>query len=243
MIRSIVSALVRRLPVPALLPDADAEALATIRRAIPFTMTSPERIFSVIQSVRYVSQAGLPGAFVECGVWRGGSMMAAALTLLQLNRQDIDLYLFDTYEGMSEPTALDVDLAGKSAVPRYSRAKAKSGSKWCRASVEDVRANLAGTGYDPGRVRLIKGLVEDTIPSSAPSAISILRLDTDWYESTRHELVHLFPRLVLGGVLIIDDYGHWQGSRRATDEYLKSCGISMLLNRVDYTARVGVKSG
>src|ERR1700742_1166977 len=106
MIRSLVSALVRRLAVPALLPDADAEALATRRRPIPLPMPSPERIFSVIQSVRYVAHAGLAGAFVECGVWRGGSMMAAALTLLQLNRQDIDLYLFDTYEGMSEPTAV-----------------------------------------------------------------------------------------------------------------------------------------
>jgi hypothetical protein len=90
-------------------------------------------------------------------------------------------------------------------------------------------------------VRFVKGLVEDTLPSSAPESIALLRLDTDWYESTRHELIHLFPRLVSGGVLILDDYGHWQGARKALDEYFEEHGVKMLLNRIDYSARIGVK--
>jgi hypothetical protein len=90
-------------------------------------------------------------------------------------------------------------------------------------------------------VRLVKGKVEDTVPKNAPEKIALLRLDTDWYESTRHELVHLFPRLLPGGVLIIDDYGHWQGARKAVDEYIAGNQVKILLNRVDYTGRIGVK--
>jgi predicted O-methyltransferase YrrM len=108
--------------------------------------------------------------------------------------------------------------------------------------MEDVAEALRTTGYDQRRVHLIKGKVEDTVPGAAPETIALLRLDTDWYESTRHELEHLFPRLSPGGVIIIDDYGHWQGARRATDEYLQQNRIRLLLNRIDYTARIGVKA-
>jgi len=226
---------------PSVFPDFDADARRIIQRVKPFTLTDPERIFSVIQAARYVVRAGLPGSFVECGVWRGGSMMAAALTLLQLGKHNVKLHLFDTYEGMTAPSRADVDFAGASAAGRFAWRKTRTGSTWCRASLEDVQANIASTGYDLANVEFVKGRVEDTIPSAAPMTISILRLDTDWYDSTRHELVHLFPRLAPGGVLIIDDYGHWQGSRQATDEYFEARGISLLLNRVDYTGRVGVK--
>ena len=82
--------------------------------------------------------------------------------------------------------------------------------------------------------------MEDTIPKKAPQMISLLRLDTDWYESTRHELIHLFPRIAPFGVIIIDDYGHWQGVREAVDEYIRENNIKILLNRVDYTGRIGV---
>jgi hypothetical protein len=104
-----------------------------------------------------------------------------------------------------------------------------------------VQRAVRSTGYDPGKIHLIKGKVEDTVPGAAPTKIALLRLDTDWYESTRHELEHLFPRLSPGGVIIIDDYGHWQGARRATDEFLAQHNIPLLLNRIDYTARIGVK--
>jgi O-methyltransferase len=142
---------------------------------------------------------------------------------------------------MTAPTERDVDIGGASAAGRFSRTRTRAGSTWCRASIEDVQENLASTGYDLARTHFVKGKVEETIPAHSPDSISILRLDTDWYESTRHELVHLFPRLTRGGVLIIDDYGHWKGSRRAVDEYFEGLGVTVLLNRVDYTGRIGVK--
>jgi hypothetical protein len=107
--------------------------------------------------------------------------------------------------------------------------------------MDDVRANLALTGYPEQLIHLVPGMVEETIPDAAPATIALLRLDTDWYASTRHELVHLWPRLVSGGVCIIDDYGHWQGSRQAVDEYLAEQNLTVLMHRLDYSGRLIIK--
>ncbi|MBM2829335.1 MAG: macrocin-O-methyltransferase domain protein [Gammaproteobacteria bacterium] len=223
--------------------DLDQESVDIIRRVKPYTMTSTERLFSLIQAVRYVLKTNIPGDIVECGVWRGGSMMAVAYTLKQLEVCDRDLYLFDTFEGMTRPTNDDIDFQDQPASKRFERSqRSNNSSEWCHVSIEDVQRNLFTTEYSKERIKFIKGRVEDTIPDSAPDRISILRLDTDWFESTRHELTHLYPRLSKGGVLIIDDYGHWQGCRKATDEYFAQHNISILLNRIDYTGRIAVKS-
>ncbi len=223
--------------------DIDASAAATIRAVRPYTMTSPERLFALIQAVRYVSRASVPGDVVECGVWRGGSMMAAAMTLLERNDVSRELYLFDTYEGMTAPTPRDVSLDGHAARDLLNaRPRSEEDPVWAYAQLESVKAAMHGTGYDPARVRFVRGPVEQTVPGSAPQRIALLRLDTDWYESTRHELLHLYPRLARGGVLIIDDYGHWKGARQAVDEYLAETGAKLLLHRIDYTGRVAVKT-
>jgi hypothetical protein len=222
--------------------DFDAKAIETIARVRSYTMTSPERLYALIQAVRYVAAASIPGDIVECGVWRGGSMMAAARTLLECGDVSRHLYLFDTFEGMSAPGARDVGVDGQAASELLrSQDRNDPGSAWCYASVEDVQSAMARSGYDAARVHFLKGKVEDTIPAQAPARIAILRLDTDWYESTRHELEHLYPRLSPGGVLIIDDYGHWAGCRQAVDEYFASRKLHALLNRVDYTGRIAVK--
>jgi len=214
--------------------DFDRPAADIIQSVRAHTMTSPERLFAFIQAVRYVSSASIPGDVVECGVWRGGSMMAAARTLVECGDETRTLHLFDTFEGMSAPTDKDVAIDGVSADALLTQQdKGDPYSAWCLATLEDVKAAMAGTRYPPDRIRYVRGKVEDTIPGNAPDRISILRLDTDWYESTRHELEHLFPRLVKGGVLIIDDYGHWKGARQAVDEYLETKGIRLLLNRID----------
>ncbi len=227
---------------PPRLPDIDAAAARTIEVVRPFTMTSSERLYALIQAVRYVSAASVPGDLVECGVWRGGSMMAAARTLIECGDAKRELYLFDTFEGMSAPSEYDIAPDGSSAAALLSSSdRTDPNSAWCYATQEDVDAAMAGTGYPRGHIHLVKGKVEDTIPLGAPARIAILRLDTDWYESTRHELEHLYPRLSPGGVLIIDDYGHWAGCRRAVDEYFAARTMPLLLNRVDYTGRVAVK--
>jgi len=201
-------------------------------------MTSPDRIYALIQAVRYVSANDIAGSIVECGVWKGGSMAAVARTLLQTQDVRPELYLFDTFEGMTEPTAKDVDYTGKKASQVMQDVP---GDRCDDAPLEQVKEVLYGTGYPRERIYFVRGRVEETIPASAPDSISLLRLDTDWYDSTRHELVHLFPRLSKAGVIIIDDYGHWQGSRQACDEYFAQNRIPILLNRIDYSGRIALK--
>jgi O-methyltransferase len=227
-------------PRPDFPPDFDDHDIAEHLAVAERTMTSPERIYALRNAVRYVHHTQLPGAIVECGVWRGGSMMAVARTLLELGVSDRELYLFDTFEGMSEPTDKDKMYTGQDAAMLL-EGRAKEERLWAYAPLEDVRQAVLGVGYDAERIHFAKGKVEDTLPDAAPEQIALLRLDTDWYESTLHELVHLYPRLVSGGVLIIDDYGHWQGAREAVDEYVAEHEIPLLLNRVDYTARIAIK--
>jgi O-methyltransferase len=217
--------------------DIPAEDAAIVRSVRPWTMTSAERLYALIQAVRYVNAGKIPGAIVECGVWKGGSMAAAAKTLLQIGDTERELYLFDTFEGMSPPTQRDVDYSGKAAAELLAEAPAFL----CDAPLETVKSVLNGTGYPAEKIHFVQGMVEKTIPDFAPKSIAILRLDTDWYESTKHELIHLFPRLAHNGVIIIDDYGHWKGARQACDEYFSENRVPILLNRVDYTGRIAVK--
>jgi hypothetical protein len=169
------------------------------------------------------------------------------LTLQELGIDDRDIYLYDTFEGMPEPTELDTSRLESPALDTWNEASTSGDKAWPHFfndeifSEQIVRDNVLSTGYPEERVRFVRGKVEETVPGVAPDQIALLRLDTDWYESTRHELIHLYPRLVPGGVLIIDDYGHWEGARRAVDEYFAEQADPILLSRIDYTARIGVK--
>lgn len=228
-------------------PDSTLSQREIIEAVTPFTMTSPERVLALCDAVQYVQENNIVGDIVECGVWKGGSMAAVCQTLNALGTTNRTLWMYDTFDGMSEPTESDVDLHGHAAAEMLAEsdmANAESReSIWCRCSLENVKATLRETGYPESQMRFIKGKVEDTLPNQSPERISILRLDTDWYESTRCELEILFPKLVPGGVLIIDDYGHWQGCRKAVDEHFAANNIRMFLHRVDYTGRLGIKAG
>ncbi len=219
-------------------PDIDEPdflaALASCRAA---TMTSKERLYALYGAVRYAVEAKIAGAFVECGVWKGGSVMMMALTLRNLGETDRDIYLFDTFTGPPPAGKEDTDYTGASMA-----ALEAQGVVWPRSPADEVRANLAATGYPMERFHLVAGDVLQTIPKQAPARIALLRLDTDWYESTRHELEHLFPRLEKRGAMIIDDYGHLRGARKAVDEYLAGLPERYFLQRVDYTARLLLKA-
>lgn len=216
-------------------PDFTAEDLQILESVRPFTQTSPERLYALLQSVRYVQRHSIPGAIVECGVWKGGSMMAAARALLDLGDSSRELFLFDTFQGMTEPADVDVAYNGVCAKRLMEREPELNA-----VALAEVKANMQSSGYPEGKLHFIRGKVEDTLPREAPPQIALLRLDTDWYESTKHELVHLFPRIAPSGVLIIDDYGHFAGCRKAVDEYLETLTVPILLNRVDYTGRIAV---
>jgi len=223
--------------------DFSSESVEICEIVKPYTMTSPERVNSLINAVQYVIKNKIDGAFVECGVWKGGSSMAMALTLNKLGSEKRDLHLYDTFSGMSAPSDVDISIKGTAAHQKFSKTQiSDDSSDWCLSSLEEVKQNLFSTGYDKEKIHFIEGKVEDTIPKSIPKEIALLRLDTDWYESTKHELIHLFPLLKPNGVLIIDDYGHWEGARKAVDEYISDNNIRILLNRIDYTGRIAVKT-
>ncbi len=208
----------------------------------PYTKTSPERVNALIGAVQYVVKNKIDGAMVECGVWKGGSTMAMALTLKNLGDESRELYLYDTFSGMSAPTDVDISIDGAKADDTFSQTKiSEDSSDWYSSSLGEVKENLFTTGYPKGKIHFIEGKVENTIPTEIPNKIALLRLDTDWYESTKHEMTHLFPLLKQNGVLVIDDYGYWEGARKAIDEYISDNSIRILLHRIDYTGRIAIK--
>lgn len=221
--------------------ELDADFMAAFEKCSRFTMTSVERMYASWTAAHYVVANGIPGDFAECGVWRGGSVLLLLSALIHAGDTTRDVYLYDTFAGMTKPTAED-RAADMEDTESYWRAAQKDGvTDWCYGSLEEVQHNLSLSGYPKERLHFVKGPVEQTVPSTVPDSLAYLRLDTDWYESTRHEMVHLYPLLNQFGVLLIDDYGHWQGARKAVDEYFAEKGLKPLIFRTDYTGRALLK--
>ncbi|GAH62376.1 unnamed protein product, partial [marine sediment metagenome] len=183
--------------------DIENDFINIYQKSKNYSITSLERMYSLFKAIQYVLKNKIPGDIVECGVAKGGSMMLCALTMLKMNNTKKKLYLYDTYEGMSKPTDKDVrSYDNFPAMDKWKNLQEKKINKWSYVPLEEVKKNLYSTGYPREELIFIKGKVEDTIPDIIPDKISILRLDTDWYESTYHELCYLFPKLSLYGVLI-----------------------------------------
>ncbi len=236
---SRTSSLHNRLPIEA--TSTDRQIIDKVR---PFTMTSTERIWTLVQAVDYLENNSVQGDFVECGVWRGGSVMAMVLRLQQLNAADRKIWLYDTFEGMTPPTKEDVDaVAGTTAAQLLETTQSADGDNvWCIANQSDVERNLATTNYPIQNLKYVVGDVSETLKVNVPEKIALLRLDTDWYESTKFELEVLYPKLVIGGVCILDDYGHWQGARKAVDDYFANKAARPLLLPVDFSGRIFIKT-
>jgi hypothetical protein len=219
-----------------------------VERCQPYTMTSIERMVATADAVEYVVDRQIPGALIECGVWKGGSVLAMISTLQRLGTVDRDVYLCDTFTGMTSPTSEDTSRFERRATAVFDRAVRKGLTPWAAAFADEVfgldkvKEVVLKTGYPTERIHFLVGPVETTLPAQAPSEIALMRLDTDWYTSTRHEMEHLYPRLSAGGVLIVDDYGHWDGARGAVEEYFTAHGGRPLLSRTDYTGRMAIKS-
>lgn len=230
---------VQRAGVPADISDRAFRDSA--RRCQPYTQTSPERMYALWQAVEHIERRAVAGDIVECGVWRGGSSMLAALAAAHFGHSSRHLWLFDTFAGMSDPGPDDLYADGTPIATDWQKRANPADPLFCYAGLDEVRANLATTGYPQERVSYVQGKVEDTLADARVEQVSILRLDTDWYESTKLELEIFWDRISPNGVLIIDDYGDWQGARRAVDEFFEGRSDAPLLIRVDSTARTAVK--
>ena len=207
----------------------------------PYTMTSLERVVSLIRATNYIIDKGIKGDFVECGVWRGGSSMIIAKILFDRAITDRKLLLYDTFEGMVEPADIDKTYDGVLARKLLNEEPKEQSVVWAYSPLDEVKANIAKTGLNPNQIKFIKGDVSETLLDNAPEEISLLRLDTDWYESTKLELEMLFPSVTKNGLIIIDDYGHWEGCKKAVDEYINKLEEPYFFNRIDYTGRLIIK--
>jgi len=230
------------IPPEQYLSDMEGDFIEIWENIKLFTMTSVERGYSLYKSVEYIVKNNIPGDFVECGVWKGGSCMLMAMALEKFGDRERKIYLYDTYEGMPKPTEEDIiSWNGRSVLEKWE--EDKSGKKdnfgsWA-VGLDEVKENISRINYPRTNLIFVPGDVAETLKKVKPENISLLRLDTDWYASTVEELETLYPLLVEKGVLIIDDYGHFDGARKAVDEYFQNRTI--LLNRIDYTGRISIK--
>ena len=201
-----------------------------------YSMTPPFRQWTFLRALEYVERSQIEGDIVECGVWRGGNIMLAKAYVSSERRY----WLYDTFAGMSEPTEHDVSSDGRAATRIHAAPQKQQHNTWGFASLKEVQDNFQRHGLLDETVIFRRGKVEETLESEPlPERIAVLRLDTDWYESTLVELKRLYPLLAPGGVLILDDYGSWLGSKRAVDEYFG--GRAPLLVPVDCASRMAVK--
>lgn len=217
--------------------DADKNFQQVYDKIKAYTMVELERCYALYHAVLYIIRNGIKGDFAECGVWKGGSVMLIACTLLEAGITDRKIYLYDTFEGMAKPGEND----GETEKAEWEKNKVNEQlNNWCLSPLEEVQGNMLSTGYPKDNFIFVKGKVEETVPETMPGKLALLRLDTDWYESTKHELTHLYPLVEKGGILIIDDYGAWPGARKAVDEYFSANG-NVYLNRLDFTGRLVIK--
>lgn len=209
-----------------------------------FTMSNPDPIYSLITATRYIVENQIEGDFVECGTWSGGCSMAIALTLMELGETSRNIWIYDTFAGMTKPGEMDVTYGDKvmSALPFWQENNGSdSGSDWANISLDRVKMNLSSTNYPMEKLKFIEGNVLETLNDLLPNKIALLRLDTDWYDSTKKEMVALYPKLSSGGVCIVDDYGAWAGSKQAVDEFMSENLPRPLMHITDWTTRTWVK--
>lgn len=223
------------------IPELDARDEGYLERIHGLSMTAPIAQWEFIRALRYVEAREIPGSIVECGVWRGGNLVLAGLVRKEVSSRR-EIFAFDTFAGMTAPTEHDHKaVAEVNTVAKFEQLERDGHNEWCYASIEDVTANFARVVGKDAQLRTVKGPVQETLtdPANIPDQIAILRLDTDFYDSTKAEMEILYPRLQSGGILIVDDYGEWAGARKAVDEYFANEFV--WLQRVTHTVRMMIK--
>jgi hypothetical protein len=180
-------------------------------------------------AIKYIISNNIEGCIVECGV-DSGRMEKIFIEELKNHKQVRDIYMFDTFSGLTEPGVNDY--AAENGPQQYNTVELlynewknkqidNNTNGWCYTPLQQVNDNLKSTGYPSNKLFYIVGDVRKTLNNNnnIPEKIAILRLDTDWYDSSKIELEKLFPNVVEGGIVIFDDYFFWNGQKVATDEY------------------------
>lgn len=207
-----------------------------------YSMTPKIRIYNLLQALRYLKNKKILGDYVECGVWKGGNILLLKKFLETEDMYQRNIYAYDTFEGMTSPDENDFEISNNNfATKLLEKDKNKKTNVWGICSLEEVKKNISINVKNLENIKFIKGPVENTLNENKniPEKISLLRLDTDWYQSTKKELEVLYEKVESGGVIIIDDYGHWGGSKKAVDEFFSNKFVWM--HYVDYACRLIIK--
>jgi len=224
--------------------DMELDFLPIMGKIMMYTMTNATRMYNLYKAVEYIVNNQIDGDIVECGVWKGGSCMVVAHSLLSFGEDNRKIYMYDTFgEGFIEDkNKIDTRLQGFQEPSNNQIGKDFNFMGHVRLATEqEVKQNLVSTKYPIDNIITVKGRVQDTIPDVIPDKIALLRLDTDWFESTYHELNYLYNRISKNGILIVDDYGYSRGSMSAVNRYFEENNIQMLLTKMDSYARIGIK--
>lgn len=208
-----------------------------------YTMTTRIRIFNLLQALRHLKEKNIEGDYVECGVWKGGNILLFKKFLNNEETQNRNIYAYDTFEGMTDPDENDFEISTNiESKNLLEKDNYKKTNTWGICSLEDVKKNILTNKSDLEHINFVKGDVLKTLnnENNIPKKISLLRLDTDWYQSTKKELEVLYERVSVGGIIIIDDYGHWGGSKKAVDEFFSNKYV--WIHYVDYACRLIIKN-
>ena len=207
-----------------------------------YSMTPKIRIYNLMQALKHLKIKKIEGDYVECGVWKGGNILLFKKFLESEDSRQRNIYAFDTFEGMTDPDKNDFEIStNNTAIKLLQKDKNKKTNVWGICNLDQVKKNISKHTKDLNNIYFIKGDVEKTLNEikNIPEKISLLRLDTDWYKSTKKELEVLYEKVSSGGVIIIDDYGHWGGSKKAVDEFFSNKYVWM--HYVDYACRLIIK--
>jgi hypothetical protein len=234
-------------------PPEQAQAIARDWQSVSeHTQLSQAGILNLETMARYAIDSGIKGAFVECGTWRGGALSFWARAFLRNGGkpQINPLFGFDSFEGMPGVTAEDGTWASEmlhgrpmDALPPEELTGSLKPHAMNAAEEKTCRAIVAASGFPPAHTQIVKGWFQDSLPQwkEKIGPIAVLRLDGDWYESTRTCLENLFDLVVPGGVVIIDDYGYFVGCQKAVNEFLAARGLQPELVTVDVCVRYFIK--
>jgi hypothetical protein len=179
------------------------------------TMIGRAGLDNIEACMKSVIEDGIPGDLVETGVWRGGSTIFMRALLDVLGDQSRTVWVADSFQGLPKPDE---------ALYPEDRGDTLYLNEGLSISVEEVKQNFNRYGLLDDRVRFLKGWFRDTLPCAPIERLALLRLDGDMYESTMDSLTNLYPRLSVGGYVIIDDF-HLTGARRATEDFRALNGI------------------
>lgn len=214
-----------------------------------FSMLSYLKLATLYEQVIYLDAQAISGALVECGVWKGGSVGMMALANLRFGKERRKIHLFDAFDDICEPDPKvdgiqameDIEQLLGEPAPTYSGQltpiKGIYDSRGGHGTIAECRSLLVyQIGYDESAIAFHKGWFQNTLPEQVEQIdqIAMLRLDADWYESTKVCLEYLYDKVVPGGFVIIDDYGRYDGCKKAVDEFLEKRNIKTFLHFADY---------